>query len=186
MHLQIENVPKHLDMIKFAEIEPGFILMVLIWLFSSFFSKKKKKNQDLSKKTKLSDKFENLLSSLDNLANVNDKGSRDVDTTFNVDLNTQSNKNQNQKDESEIVFSDEYYDDNFYSTDDLGVEGVDYDEGLVSPVPKAEPQKQNIPTSKTVTKSFKIYGTPIQKVMILKEILDKPRGLNPYKSKKYE
>ena len=95
MHLQIENVPKHLDMIKFAEIEPGFILMVLIWLFSSFFSKKKKKNQDLSKKTKLSDKFENLLSSIDNLANVNDKRSRDINNSFNVDLNIQSNKNQN-------------------------------------------------------------------------------------------
>jgi len=184
MYLQIANVPKHLDMIKFAEIEPGFILMILIWLFSSFFSKKKKKNQDLSKKTKLSDKFENLLSSLDNLANVNDKGSRDIDASFNVDLNTQSNKNQ--KDESGIIFSDEDYDDNFYGSDDLGVDVVDFDEGLVSSVPKTEPQKQNMSSSKTVTKSLKIYGTPIQKVMILKEILDKPRALNPYSSKKYE
>ena len=33
-------------MFNVAEIEPGFIFMVLIWLFSSFFSKKgKKKNR---------------------------------------------------------------------------------------------------------------------------------------------
>ena len=57
-------------MSHFAEIEPGFIFMVLIWLFSSFFSKKGKKNPESKSKNRMVDNFEKLMSKLGELPNM--------------------------------------------------------------------------------------------------------------------
>ena len=57
-------------MSHFAEIEPGFIFMVLIWLFSSFFSKKGKKNSESKPKNRMVDNFEKLMSKLGELPNM--------------------------------------------------------------------------------------------------------------------
>ena len=53
-----------------AEIEPSLIFMILIWLFSSFFSKKGKgKGQSIPKKNRLSN-VEKLMEKLGGLRNM--------------------------------------------------------------------------------------------------------------------
>ena len=53
-----------------AEIEPGIILMILIWLFSSFFSKNKKGVKHSPNKEKKASSFLAIMKKLGKLPNM--------------------------------------------------------------------------------------------------------------------
>ena len=68
-----------------AEIEPSFIFMVLIWLFSSFFSKKgKDKGQSISKENRLSN-VGKLIEKLGGLPNMDLKQSEPVFSEYEAE-----------------------------------------------------------------------------------------------------
>ncbi|MBC8311520.1 MAG: hypothetical protein H8E72_04395 [Candidatus Marinimicrobia bacterium] len=135
-----------------AEIEPGFIFMVLIWLFSSFFSKKGKKKGESTPKKKVSN-FENLMKKLGELPNM--------------DMNQAQPFFSNEKD----AFEDEFVEPELYF-EDVEVEEPEsiQEEVITEPLVK----RKNLPAE------IKLFGTPLQKAMVLKEILDKPRALRPF------
>lgn len=135
-----------------AEIEPGFIFMVLIWLFSSFFSKNGKKKGESTPKKKVSN-FENLMKKLGELPNM--------------DMNQAQPFFSNEKD----AFEDEFVEPELYF-EDVEVEEPEsiQEEVITEPLVK----RKNLPAE------IKLFGTPLQKAMVLKEILDKPRALRPF------
>ena len=163
MHSIKDLISVYLEKIKTAEIEPGFILMVLIWLFSSFFSKKKpKKSHQLKDKVKVSQKFENILAKLGELPDMDINNSQKVNSDFeeilydeNSELRSVNTNNQylSVEDETPIDLTS--------NQNDLDKETNFYTK------PKPKPKK------------IKLYGTSLQKVIVLKEILDKPRALRP-------
>ena len=134
-----------------AEIEPSFIFMILIWLFSSFFSKKgKNKGQSIPKENRLSN-VGKLIEKLGGLRNM--------------DLN------QSQPVFSEYEAGDDLSEPELYF-DEVKVEGGEYTQEEV----KVESQLKK----KSISTEIKLFGTPLQKAMVLKEILDKPRALRRF------
>ena len=161
-----ELLPTHLEKVKMAEVEPGFILMVLIWLFSSFFSKKKSKTAKPSiNKEKVSQKLKSLLRKLGDLPEI------DV------------NEPQNLFSDSNNVFFDEEPMEPELDFDTIQEENS-YDVDADSTIAEAE-DLDYIIASNSSHKEIKLYGTPLQKVMVLKEILGKPRALNPFTFEDY-
>ena len=162
-----ELLPIYLEKVKMAEVEPGFILMLLIWLFSSFSSKKKaKKSKPSLKKEKISQKLESLLRKLGDLPEI------DV------------NQPQDLFSDSDNLFFDE---DPMDPELDFGTikEEDSYDVDAVSSTTEAELGLEPTIPLRPSHKEIKLYGTPLQKVMVLKEILDKPRALNPFTFEDY-
>lgn len=141
-------------MSHFAEIEPGFIFMVLIWLFSSFFSKKGKKNSESKPKNRMVDNFEKLISKLGALPNMDMNQAQPILSEYEEEIF-----------EDEIIESHSEF-------DQLVDEKIDY----VKENLKSEPyrEKQSVPPE------IKLFGTPLQKAMVLNEILAKPRALRPF------
>ncbi len=156
------------EKIKLAEIEPGFILMMLIWLFSSFFSKKKTKKKKASKyKHTLSQKFESLLRKLDDLSEIDVNQTQEIYTDSEAIL----------VDEKSIkpeLNTNTIYKQNPYIQDEIDLDPIIIgSESIIKP----------ISVSKSKHKEIKLFGTPLQKAMVLREILDKPRALKPFSFK---
>ena len=140
-------------MFNVAEIEPGFIFMVLIWLFSLFFSKKGKKKNENNLKGKISTNFEKLMEKLGELPNMDVNQSQPVFSEFEDDLL-----------ENEIVEP-----------------SFDFNEVLSEEVESIQDVKPELSVKKSnIFSEVKLFGTPIQKAIILKEILDKPRAFRPF------
>ena len=128
--------------------------MILIWLFSSFFSKKKKdKVQSIPKKNRVSN-FEKLMEKLGGLPNMDVNQAQPVFSEYEED-----------------IFEDELIEPELYF-DEVKVEESEYIQEEV----KAESQLKK----KNISTEIKLFGTPLQKAMVLKEILDKPRALRPF------
>ena len=138
----------------FAEIEPGIILMVVIWLFSSFFSKKKKGMRDSSNKEKKASSFETIMKKLGKLPNM--------------DMNQAQEIFSESEEES---FEEEFVEQEFH------FEATELEEVACI---EEEVKAESIITKKKQTGKVKLFGTPLQKAMVLKEILDRPRALRPF------
>lgn len=133
--------------------------MMIIWLFSSFFSKKKGKGKK-SKKSIL-DSFESLMSKLEEIPNLDfeGKGKPVPDFDFEDDL--------------EFEFEDEF-EPVEPSIDTQPVQSkTEYDD--LSPIVASDNFEEITPP-----KQIKLFGTPLQKAIVFKEILDKPRALRPH------
>jgi len=141
-------------MSHFAEIEPGFIFMVLIWLLSSFFSKKGKKNPESKPKNRMVDNFEKLMSKLGELPNMDMNQDQPILSEYEEEIF-----------EDEIIESHSEF-------DQLVDEKIDY----VKENLKSEPTREK----RSVPPEIKLFGTPLQKAMVLNEILAKPRALRPF------
>ena len=142
-----------------SEIEPGFILMVVIWLFSSLFSKKKNKGK--KPKKSILDSFESLMSKLEEIPNLDfeEKGK----PSDQVDL------------EEDLVYEfDEELEPIDYKIETQIVQNELENRNLSSTITAEEPKKIDSP------KEIKLFGTPLQKAIIFKEVLDKPRALRPH------
>jgi hypothetical protein len=139
-----------------AEIEPSFIFMILIWLFSSFFSKKKKGVKSSPNKEKKASSFEAIMKKLGELPNM--------------DIN-----------QAPEIFSEseeEFFEEEF-TEPEVHFEGIEHEEAeYFQEEVKAESQLKK----KNISTEIKLFGTPLQKAMVLKEILDKPRALRPFNS----
>ena len=140
----------------FAEIEPGIILMILIWLFSSFFSKNKKGVKHSSNKEKKASSFEAIMKKLGKLPNMDMNQAQEIFS-----------------ESEEEFFEEEFVEPEFHFEGIETEEVADFQEEL-----KAE----SIIIKKKQAGEVKLFGTPLQKAMVLKEILDKPRALRPFKS----
>ena len=137
-----------------AEIEPSFIFMIIIWLFSSFFSKKGKavvKNSPKEEKKGFS--FEAMMKKLSELPNMD------------------MNQAQEIAPESEEEFlEEEFVDPEFH------FEEIEPEEAACI---QEEVEAESIINNKKPFSEVRLFGTPLQKAMVLKEILDKPRALRP-------
>ena len=138
----------------FAEIEPGFILMVIIWLFSSFFSKNKKAVKNSPKEKKKAFSFEAIMKKLGELS--------DVDINHPQEIFPKS---------EEEFLEEEFVDPEFH------FEEIDLEEKESI---QEEVETESIIKNKKPLSEVKLFGTPLQKAMVLKEILDKPRALRPF------
>jgi hypothetical protein len=139
-----------------AEIEPSFIFMILIWLFSSFFSKKKKGVKSSPNKEKKASSFEAIMKKLGELPNMD---MNQVPEIFS---------------ESEEEFFEEEFTEPEFHFEGIEPEEAEYLQEEVKT--ESQLKKKNISTE------IKLFGTPLQKAMVLKEILDKPRALRPFNS----
>ena len=143
-------------MIFLAEIEPSFIFMILIWLFSSFFSKKKKGVKSSPNKEKKASSFEAIMKKLGELPNMD----------------------MNQVPEIFSESEEEFFEEEF-TEPEVHFEGIEPEEAeYLQEEVKAESQLKK----KNISTEIKLFGTPLQKAMVLKEILDKPRALRPFNS----
>jgi len=139
-----------------AEIEPSFIFMILIWLFSSFFSKKKKGVKSSPNKEKKASSFEAIMKKLGELPNMD----------------------MNQAPEIFSESEEEFFEEEF-TEPEVHFEGIEPEEAeYLQEEVKAESQLKK----KNISTEIKLFGTPLQKAMVLKEILDKPRALRPFNS----
>jgi hypothetical protein len=139
-----------------AEIEPSFIFMILIWLFSSFFSKKKKGVKSSPNKEKKASSFEAIMKKLGELPNMD----------------------MNQVPEIFSESEEEFFEEEF-TEPEVHFEGIEPEEAeYLQEEVKAESQLKK----KNISTEIKLFGTPLQKAMVLKEILDKPRALRPFNS----
>ena len=138
-----------------SEIEPGFILMIIIWLFSSFFSKKKKRGVKSSpNKEKKASSFEAIMKKLGELPNMDMNQAQEIFS------------------ESEEEFFEEEFAEPEFHFEEIEQEKVaDIQE---------EMKVEAIIKKKKQATEVKLFGTPLQKAMVLKEILDKPRALRPF------
>ena len=141
-------------MFHFAEIEPGFIFMIVIWLFSSFFSKKGKKDPESKSKNRMVDSFEKLISKLGESPNMDMNQAHPILSEY-----------------EEEIFEHEIIEPHSNFNESEGEEINYVKENLKS---EATPEKQS------VLPEVKLFGTPLQKAMVLNEILAKPRALRPF------
>ena len=141
-------------MIFLAEIEPSFIFMILIWLFSSFFSKKKKGVKSSPNKEKKASSFEAIMKKLGELPNMDMNQAPEIFS------------------ESEEEFFEEEFTEPEFHFEEIEPEEVT--------CIQEEVKAKSIIKKKKQTGEVKLFGTPLQKAMVLKEILDKPRALRPF------
>ena len=141
-------------MIFLAEIEPSFIFMILIWLFSSFFSKKKKGVKSLPNKEKKASSFEAIMKKLGELPNMD----------------------MNQVPEIFSESEEEFFEEEF-TEPEVHFEGIEPEEAEYF---QEEVKTESQLKKKNISTEIKLFGTPLQKAMVLKEILDKPRALRPF------
>ena len=137
-----------------AEIEPGIILMILIWLFSSFFSKNKKGVKHSPNKEKKASSFEAIMKKLGKLPNMDMNQAQEIFS-----------------ESEEEFFEEEFVEPEFH------FEGIETEE--VADI-QEELKAESIIIKKKQAGEVKLFGTPLQKAMVLKEILDKPRALRPF------
>ena len=135
-----------------AEIEPGFILMIVIWLLSSFFSKKKKGVENSPNKEKETSSFKTIMKKLGELPNM--------------DMN-----------QSQELFSESEED---YFEEEFNQPEIQFQEVEAVEFVQEEVKVDSFSKKKNVSREVKLFGTPVQKAMVLKEILDKPRALRPF------
>ncbi len=123
--------------------------MIVIWLFSSFFLKKKKGVTNSSNKEKKASSIEAIMKKLGKLPNM--------------DMN-----------QAQEIFSDseeEFFEEEFVEPElELHFEEIETEEVKAESIIKKKKQVSEV----------KLFGTPLQKAMVLKEILDKPRALRPF------
>ena len=123
--------------------------MIVIWLLSSFFSKKKKGVKDSPNKEKKTSSFKAIMKKLGELPNM--------------DMN-----------QAQEIFSDseeEFFEEEFVEPElELHFEEIETEEVKAEFIIKKKKQVSEV----------KLFGTPLQKAMVLKEILDKPRALRPF------
>ena len=130
--------------------------MILIWLFSSFFSKKKKGVKSSPNKEKKASSFEAIMKKLGELPNMD----------------------MNQVPEIFSESEEEFFEEEF-TEPEVHFEGIEPEEAeYLQEEVKAESQLKK----KNISTEIKLFGTPLQKAMVLKEILDKPRALRPFNS----
>ena len=139
-----------------AEIESGIILMILIWLFSSFFSKNKKGVKHSPNKEKKASSFVAIMKKLGKLPNMDMNQAQEIFS-----------------ESEEEFFEEEFVEPEFH------FEGIETEE--VADI-QEELKAESIIIKKKQAGEVKLFGTPLQKAMVLKEILDKPRALRPFKS----
>ena len=124
--------------------------MIVIWLFSSFFLKKKKGVKNSSNKEKKASSIEVIMKKLGKLPNM--------------DMNQAQ----------EIFFAEseeEFFEEEFVEPElELHFEEIETEEVKAESIIKKKKQSGEV----------KLFGTPLQKAMVLKEILDKPRALRPF------
>ena len=151
MNFIIEKLSNHLSKVQTSEIEPGFILMIVIWLLSSFFSKKKKGVKNSPNKEKKTSSFKAIMKKLGELPNM------DMNQAQELFSESEEDYFEEEFNQPELQFQE--------------VEEVEYvqEEVKVDSLPK---KKKN--------REVKLFGTPLQKAMVLKVILDKPRALRPF------
>ena len=128
--------------------------MIIIWLFSSFFSKKEKGVKSSSNKEKKASSFEAIMKKLGELPNM--------------DIN-----------QAPEIFSEseeEFFEEEF-TEPEVHFEGIEPEEVACI---QEEVKAKSIIKKKKQTGEVKLFGTPLQKAMVLKEILDKPRALQPF------
>lgn len=128
--------------------------MIIIWLFSSFFSKKKKGVKSLSNKEKKASSFEAIMKKLGELPNM------DMNQTPEIFS------------ESEEEFFEEEFTEPEFHFEEIEPEEVAYIQ--------EEVKAKSIIKKKKQAGEVKLFGTSLQKAMVLKEILDKPRALRPF------
>ena len=128
--------------------------MVVIWLLSSFFSKKKKGVKHSSNKEKKASSFKAIMKKLSELPNMD------------------MNQAQEIVPESEEEFFEEVFVEPEFHFEDIEPE--------VATCIQEEVKAESIIKKKKQSIEVKLFGTPLQKAMILKEILDKPRALRPF------
>ena len=134
-----------------AEIEPGFILMIVIWLLSSFFSKKKKGVKDSPNKEKKTSSFKAIMEKLGELPNM------DMNQAQELFSESEEDYFEEEFNQPEIQFQE--------------VEEVEFVQEEVK-VDSFSKKKKN--------REVRLFGTPLQKAMVLKVILDKPRAFRPF------
>jgi len=137
-----------------AEIEPSFIFMILIWLFSSFFSKKKKGVKSSPNKEKKASSFEAIMKKLGELPNMDMNQAPEIFS------------------ESEEEFFEEEFTEPEFHFEEIEPEEV--------ACIQEEVKAKSIIKKKKQAGEVKLFGIPLQKAMVLKEILDKPRALRPF------
>ena len=128
--------------------------MIIIWLFSSFFSKKKKGVKSLSNKEKKASSFEAIMKKLGELPNMD---MNQVPEIFS---------------ESEEEFFEEEFTEPEFHFEEIEPEEVT--------CIQEEVKAKSIIKKKKQAGEVKLFGTSLQKAMVLKEILDKPRALRPF------
>ena len=137
-----------------AEIEPSFIFMIIIWLFSSFFSKKGKAVKNSPREEKKGFSFEAMMKKLSELPNMDMNQAQEIFS------------------ESEEEFiEEEFVDPEFHFKE------IDSEEAVYI---QEEAEAESIIKKKELVSEVKLFGTPLQKAMVLKEILNKPRALRPF------
>ena len=134
-----------------AEIEPGFILMIVIWLLSSFFSKKKKGVKDSPNKEKKTSSFKTIIKKLAELPNMD----------------------MNQAQELFSESEEDYFEEEF-NQPEMQFQEVEEVEFVQEEI------KADSVSKKKKNREVRLFGTPLQKAMVLKVILDKPRALRPF------
>ena len=139
-----------------AEIEPGIILMILIWLFSSFFSKNKKGVKHSPNKEKKASSFEAIMKKLGKLPNMDMNQAQEIFP-----------------ESEEEFFEEEFVDPEFHFKE------IDPEEAAYIQE-EAKAESESITKKKEPVSEVKLFGTPLQKAMVLKEILDKPWALRPF------
>ena len=162
---------------RLGEIEPGFVLMILIWLFSSFFSKKKVK-RDFTDKKNISNKIGYFINNLNK--------------SFEEDKQPSSNPDKLYSSEGSSVEIDDAYSsegsslelDKINFLDDFPLE-LDQNHIPVNPNFKDATFIQDVNNDMNSNRKRKIYGVPLEKIIVLNEILGKPRALNPFSFEKY-
>ena len=130
--------------------------MIIIWLFSSFFSKKKKGVKSSSNKEKKATSFEAIMKKLGELPNMD----------------------MNQAPEIFSESEEEFFEEEF-TEPEVHFEGIEPEEAEYF---QEEVKTESQLKKKNISTEIKLFGTPLQKAMVLKEILDKPRALRPFNS----
>lgn len=151
MNFIIEKLSSHLSKVQTSEIEPGYIIMIAIWLLSSFFSKKKKGMNNSSNKEKKASSFESIMKKLGELPNMEMSQAQEI-----------------YPEPEEDFFEEEFNQPELQFQEVEEVEIIQ-EEVKVEFLPKKKKHKNG-----------KLFGTPLQKAMVLKEILDKPRAMRPF------
>ena len=151
MNFIIEKLSNHFSKVQTSEIEPGFILMIVIWLLSSFFSKKKKGVKNSPNKEKKTSSFKAIMKKLGELPNM------DMNQAQELFSESEEDYFEEEFNQPEIQFQE--------------VEEVEFIQDEV---------KVDSFTKKKKNREVRLFGTPLQKAMVLKVILDKPRALRPF------
>ena len=201
---------------RLGEIEPGFVLMILIWLFSSFFSKKKVK-RDFTDKKNISNKIGYFINNLNKSFEEDKQPSSNPDKLYSPEGSSVEIDDVYSPEGSSVEIDDVYSNegssaeiDDVYSSDGSSVEiddvyssdgsslelnkinflddfplESDQNHIPINPNFKDSTLIQDVNKDINFNRRGKIYGVPLEKIIVLNEILGKPRALNPFSFEKY-